>query len=285
MSSLSSAFTAIRLFSPSLFLVSDFDSLPLYSDSSLLSPALPLAVCAHPSLHSSSIPLWVSISPPFSLSASPSSRYLFLLPSPGLLSAPSVVLSLTLCCFYPNLTLLSGPPCFPLLCVGSNLNAAVWVTGPQCIRAQGCTDAVDWCIFFFLSMRTFDAFAQENISVCKRSYKRLCFKASALPHLATACTVHTLPFFRSFCPLSSLIPALSFNPSLMLWLGILEMDLHAHMQVYWHRLTHTVALLLVFKWIWWCWFRLRESLWRTIFKKRPFGYYGNDSNMNVTGSS
>lgn len=40
--------------------------------------------------------------------------------------------------------------------------------------------------------------------------------------------------------------------------------------------SHAPALRLVFKQIWWCWFRLCGSFWRTTFKKRPFGYYGND---------
>lgn len=76
-------------------------------------------------------------------------------------------------------------------------------------------------------------------------------------------------------PLSLLSP---FQPPPMLWVGTLGMDLHG-------AGSHTDALLLVFKQIWWRWLRPRESFWRMLFRERPFGYYGNERNVNVTGSS
>lgn len=203
-------------------------------------------------------------------------------------------------CFYSILTLLSGSMC--LLCsawaptsrlqfesqshsVHKSLSACVWWC---CCEFNSEDTLIDsyFCIFVCVCLCACLQ-VRDFLRVYERGYKHLCFKAWALLHLATAYTLAqcTLCLFSLILPPSPLSFSLSFNPTHAVTGSTGDEFTCSHAGILAHTHTHTVALLLVFKQIWWRWFRLCESFKRMIFKKRPFGYYGNDSNMTVTRSS
>lgn len=176
-------------------LCSSLSPTPLYLTFLLSSPSPPIL---------SSEALSLSRSYPLTLSTSPPSHYLFLLPSPGLfigflsysifdffffifiLTLPSFSGSLCLlrCAWAPISTLLFESQGHSVSCICDGMGAVFNSKDMLIIRPYFCP--------------RFMIFQEEKFGV---SDKHFCFKASSLLHLATACTVHTLPLFSLF-PLS-----------------------------------------------------------------------------------
>lgn len=128
---------------------------------------------------------------------------------------PQLFLSLTFSCFYSDLTSLSGPLCFPR-CAWAPISTLLFESqGRTCVcvfnNEDILIDLYRWLIFCLCVHGFFCIYKRNLFEICKVALQTslpLQLQARSI----TACTVHTLPFFLSLCPLSSLIPSLSFNP-------------------------------------------------------------------------